>query len=322
MNNKLIIFFLIGITSLHLACSAREVNATITVLDEGEKPVAGATVGFTFSVNGKFPTYEVITDSNGVATVTAEGHIRIDVAVSKEGYYKSYYRDKLYRVGAEKKQVPYDPDEIVTLKEIKKPIALFAAPFDIKVPKTNEKIGYDLFQNDWISPYGKGKEIDLYFEIKGYYKNPRDHESFLIITFPNPYDGVIETEWDPKNKSELKSSHLAPLEGYQGSYEKEFSYVMPKGQLGNPQKYVNEHNEYRIFIIRTRTVVNEEGEVIDAKYGKFYGDFNFGGAGSNGSWTKSRFYYINPTSLDRNIEFDPKRNLAPITKRSDVVDQP
>ena len=53
------------------------------------------------------------------------------------------------------------------------------------------------------------------------------------------------------------------------------------------------HNYY----FRVRTVLDGNGNVKSALYGKIYGDF-------------MQFnYYLNPTPNDRNVEFDPKKNL-------------
>jgi hypothetical protein len=44
-------------------------------------------------------------------------------------------------------------------------------------------------------------------------------------------------------------------------------------------------------------VTDEKGKIISTCYGKIYGDF------------LKLTYYFNPTPNDRNLEFDPKRNL-------------
>ena len=61
-----------------------------------------------------------------------------------------------------------------------------------------------------------------------------------------------------------------------------------------------------------RTVLDENGNVKSALYGKIYGDpmqMNFR-------------YYLNPTPNDRNIEFDPKQNLLGGLKPVEQVDAP
>jgi hypothetical protein len=59
-----------------------------------------------------------------------------------------------------------------------------------------------------------------------------------------------------------------------------------------------------------RTVLDEMGNIKSAHYGKIYGDF-------------MQFkYYLNPTPNDRNIEFDPKRNLLKNLKAMEQVREP
>jgi hypothetical protein len=59
-----------------------------------------------------------------------------------------------------------------------------------------------------------------------------------------------------------------------------------------------------------RTVLDEQGNVKSALYGKIYGDFmHFS-------------YYLNPTPNSRNVEFDPKRNLSKNLSNMEGVSEP
>jgi hypothetical protein len=49
-----------------------------------------------------------------------------------------------------------------------------------------------------------------------------------------------------------------------------------------------------------RSKLDEDGNIISANYGNNYGDF------------MSFIYNFNPTPNDRNVEFDPSRNLLKI----------
>ena len=62
--------------------------------------------------------------------------------------------------------------------------------------------------------------------------------------------------------------------------------------------------------MRVRTSLDPDGRVAQANYVKLYGDF-------------PKFtYYFNPQSNDRNIEFDPKRNLFTKLKTEEQVTAP
>ena len=51
--------------------------------------------------------------------------------------------------------------------------------------------------------------------------------------------------------------------------------------------------------------------MIEAYYGKIYGDINFEGSFMTGFKRVKFLYYFNPESLDRNLEWDMKNNFCP-----------
>ncbi len=61
------------------------------------------------------------------------------------------------------------------------------------------------------------------------------------------------------------------------------------------------------YLFRVRSVVDEQGKLKEAKYGKLHDDFDFGYAESN-KVLLAFTYYLNPDGT-RNLEFDPTRNL-------------
>ena len=69
-------------------------------------------------------------------------------------------------------------------------------------------------------------------------------------------------------------------------------------------------DEYRNYYFRVRTKLDENGNVVSARYGKIYGDF------------MQFSYYFNPTPNDRNVEFDPKQNLMTNLKPDEGVNEP
>lgn len=72
------------------------------------------------------------------------------------------------------------------------------------------------------------------------------------------------------------------------------------------------------FRVRTR---KEGGKIVSANYGKIDRDIDFDIINSD---TALLFftYYLNPTPNDRNMEFDPKRNLLTGLKESEAVTNP
>jgi hypothetical protein len=161
----------------------------------------------------------------------------------------------------------------------------------LKLPEYNKQIGYDLMIGDWVGPYGKGINSDILFT-----ENHADEKSGYTFTigFPKEGDGLQEfTLPDRETGSGLRSPHEAPADGYQPKDE--------QTQMPDP---------HRIYLFRVRTAKDHDGNIVSAHYGKIYGDF------------MQFTYYLNPTSNDRNIEFDPKQNLLGGLQSFEQVDAP
>ena len=60
---------------------------------------------------------------------------------------------------------------------------------------------------------------------------------------------------------------------------------------------------------RVRTKYDDKGKVVEAFYGKIYGDIAMGWS-YQGVSSASFLYYFNPTPNDRNLEWDRKNNLC------------
>ena len=69
-------------------------------------------------------------------------------------------------------------------------------------------------------------------------------------------------------------------------------------------EYFSDKDPNRCYTFRIRTRRNEKGELVEAYYGKIYGDFEFEGDDKKGLIGVKFLYYLNPKSLDRNLEWD------------------
>ncbi len=74
--------------------------------------------------------------------------------------------------------------------------------------------------------------------------------------------------------------------------------------------------------MRTRQKLDEGGELREALYGKFHGAITVRGIARPELPTLTFIYYLNPTPNDRNMEFDPKRNLFTDLKVGEQVQEP
>lgn len=157
-------------------------------------------------------------------------------------------------------------------------------------------------EGDWVAPHGKGKVGDFLFSLTRRFASPRDYESSLRLDFSHPGDGVFPFEVPSSSSgSELRLPRIAAPEGYK-----------PRWILGNrrlPGKFFeSDEREERNYFVRVRTVLDQQGKVVSALYGKIDGDIRFSPIRSK-TCSLMFTYYLNPTPNDRNMEFDPKRNL-------------
>ena len=72
-------------------------------------------------------------------------------------------------------------------------------------------------------------------------------------------------------------------------------------------EWIDDTDKEGNYFFRIRTLLDEQGKIKSALYGKIYGNFKFGGATEGGflNWD----YYLNPEFNSLNMEFDPERNL-------------
>jgi hypothetical protein len=164
---------------------------------------------------------------------------------------------------------------------------------------------------DWVTPYGNGKSSDIVFTLKElvpYTSGTKPFDYVLAVTFNNEGDGMQSVLAE---NSALRTPRYAPEGGYAPKIEKQMA-ILTEGQ---PMKY--DTREDQNYFFRVRTVLDEQGRIKSALYGKISGDIKFGVN------RLLRFnYYLNSTSLDRNMEFDPQRNLFTRLRSLEEINEP
>ena len=309
------LLFLIVSTSIYALPTAK---FTIKVVDENNLPVEGANVGVGYYSPKKFGWGSTsagdkgLTDADGIFISKGETEQLVSYGARKEGYYSSRYKfDKF--TGVEgiigfRKWQPWNPVLTIKLKKKINPVSLYATrtlPL-IEWPKTTKKVAYDLIERDWVIPYGKGVARDFIFTLEQERANSGDDYKVIFkVDFSNSGDGIISVYQDKNSGSALRLDHLAPDNGYSSglvlSYEK------------LPDKfYRSGHGDERTdqnYYFRIRTKLNEEGNVVSAYYGKIHDGFNFSKIPRKGKNLLGFTYYLNPNENDRNLEFDPEKNL-------------
>lgn len=206
----------------------------------------------------------------------------------KAGYYSI---TQAYNLGWEYDRQVWNPTVDLVLKHVRNPIAMYAKLVLGNPPVTNQPCGFDFAVGDWIAPYGTGHTADIIFTRHLDQKSKHDYDESLTVSFPNKGDGIQQFYISSdEGGSELASPHEAPIGGYQAS-------IVRKSSRHPGQKMILDFDQNRHYFIRVRTVLDEQGNVKSALYGKIYGDF------------MHFTYYLNPNSNDRNVEFKPNQNL-------------
>jgi hypothetical protein len=310
---KKILFFIL-ITGAVLAASNQlespVAKITLRVINEQGSPISGASVriGFEEAVphwgGGGVVNVKGLTNEEG--KFTGEGHSMDSIGgwIEKEGYYSSFSKAFKFERALNGKWQPWNPTIDVVIKKNVNPTPMYAKRVNLGMPVLNETVGYDLFVGDWVKPYGKGTSADILLKADRNKRSEQDFDSKLTVTFPNKGDGLQVFNTSSENGfSELKSPREAPETGYQAEWIQTHNR-----QAGKPEQ--SNRDNKRAYFFRVRTILDEHGNVISAKYGKIYGDFlNFS-------------YYLNPDNNSRNMEFDPTRNLITNLKSTERVTCP
>jgi len=272
------------------------------VVDEEDKAVAEAEV----KLSGGSELRDLIEDDErkSEGKTDKQGRFKARVRtfgfpallVRKEGYYETWYQR--YKIQAEDRNVPDQADILLTLKKIRNPIGMYARRVNLGIPEYSKPIGFDAQVVDWVSPYGQGKQTDFILTAEVDKKSEREYKYKLVVGFPNPKDGIMEFKKD--QWSAFNSPYKAPESGYKQEW------IQRRERTPDAFGISNYAPETRAFIFRVRTELDEQGNIRRAHYGKIYGDF-------------MKFtLYLNPTPNDRNLEFDPEKNLfgeLPIRER-------
>lgn len=209
---------------------------------------------------------------------------------------------------------PWEQSITIVLKPIKKPIPLYAKEIEALVPAVGAPVGYDLEKGDWVAPYGVGVRTDFVFTTVGQYESAVNYEGQLLLCFPGQGDGAVAfdsdpAQWNPEQYSELRMPYEAPESGYGPRLAwRNARTTDTQSRRDAPSVFVDESNLHVGFFFRIRTVLDAQGKVLSANYGKIYGPVS--SRTFEGGKCRIRLtYYLNPTPLDRNLEYDTSKNL-------------
>lgn len=283
-----------------------EAKITVKVFDEYSKPMdnVNVTIGFQepkFREQGiKDVAESGITGTSGTFSASRKTGTHIAYGAEKLGYYKSY-GEYQFTTSKNGRWQPWNPEFTLVLRKIGNPVPMYACQLrSITLPEMNKRIGFDLIEYDWVTPYGNGKHADFIFRIDGKYYNEYEYDNTLTLTFTNKFDGIQLVTEDRRFGSQFKLPRTAPETGYQSKLIRTESRTP-----GQPYKSDSKEDNNYMFRIRSE---EKNGELLRAMYGKIQGDFNFGVDKMTHKASITFTPYLNP-DYSRNLELDIDKNL-------------
>ena len=306
------------------------------VVDDAGSAVAGAAVEVLFVNHNGSDVKKGTSGKDGEYAASGRGNNSVMIRAAKAGYYP---------VQVERLSKDADHDIAVVLPRVINPIQLYVLRVDddqvIVFPIQKEWIGFDLEVADWVAPHGKGKTADFLLRFRNEFRGLEEsysrtmderiashkrllgfakeewtmdkfktHEGkwdgLVEMSFPGEGDGIMEAK-SFIGYSPMKLPHLAPEDGYLSAW---------KRMVNNYDGIILPKNTG--FFLRTRVKRDQQGKIITANYSKFVGRMD-----ARASTGQIEFlYYFNPVPNDRNLEFDPTRNLFPKDKPGTNVYDP
>jgi len=280
---------------------------------------------------------EGFTDEQGFCRLSGKtncGRSSIWVDKAPKGYYEAAYgggtkytRRSLFGIWQ-----PEDVVVTVALQRVEHPIPLYVNRVILDGRResvggfdgTNAVLRFDFLANDWLPPEGNGKHADMIVRTSYALRDKVKDGKYYVQVF---YDFTSRIEFPGAGNGQVEESvaglnrgiriRVAPEMGYIPSTTLRFGRRRKKTEVKGvwPDEYTDS-NDDRCYSFRIRSRFDEKGNLIEAYYGKIYGDFRFRGT-DKGFHGASFLYYLNPTSLDRNLEWDMKNNLCKKPLRMD-----
>jgi hypothetical protein len=322
---------LIAIAALLLAgCGGPVAHVVVAVRDEDGSAVTNVEVGvgtFVRRIPGPEAGFaetaqvEARTDTNGFASLTIpsrRGDLYLRMRPT-EGFYYDRGTELRMTNAVGGRWEPWGQTNVLVVRRIFNPIPMYARAFSdgaLPVPENGNPVGFDLMEADWVAPHGHGRVADFIFTVSWRFTG---HDSFgaptweasIELSFSNEGDGILEVPipiFAPPRGSVFRMPREAPLHGYrpvmswEGSRMEEYSPRIPEDMN---------------YFFRVRTKVTD-GKPATALYGKIHGPLQISIRPTK--TTVKLAYYLNPIPNDRNMEFDPKRNLLKLESYQRIND--
>jgi hypothetical protein len=248
----------------------------------------------------------VTTDKDGIAVVQDKAGSQMTIGVYDKDHYVSWDkirflgRDGVSPLVKDGKWQPYGEERTLVVKRKKNPVVMNWHSGVFRAPATNEWVGLDLECGQWCKPYGGGKFEDIKVKFSGGVIDHFTWDTVTEISFTNvPYAGYYTMSKDLY--SDMKSCYSASTSDV--SYVNRTMAFISHGARGIPpnRQTTDKLAGDKYIVFRTRCVVDDEGRLVSAHYGKICGEMGGGllkllfRGNDNG-------IYFNPTPNDTNLE--------------------
>lgn len=308
--------FFVKTALLTLATSPDFATVHFEVKDERGKPVSNINVKVStlatymgrFVGSPRMQTFSLLSDTNGEATCSYPCY-------DSHGHYMVFSEDYYFESGDYSFKARFSPGATIALnivdkKEMKVPIKVwkkrvpipmyYADSLRIRLPSDRGAWGFDLQKADWVAPYGIGENADFVFE----FNLRKDGEIMSVIgaiVFAEN-DGLYE-----RAMTASKTFHSTYSADPNAKYANRREFF-ESNESDNVRQPILEEKKY--VVMRTRTRVDSEGNVIHANYSQIYGPIRI----KNMELFIPAIFF-NPNPNDVNLEFDFKNNLSPKKRR-------
>ena len=326
---------------LEIPLLADQARVCIQVLDfETSRPVAGSSVKAWFeedigwrawSETTPIRTQMSMTDAQGRCVLS--GNTNTGCVSFEAKKVDCYYRSGSWHKYDHKNILGvWQPDNLVVtirLQRVEHPIPLFVKRVELHDSKEGifgkkgpaGVLRFDLMMGDWLPPYGHGVHGDLEISstmtITGKDRKYRSSSRREEVVFFSDYtQNILLSSNDCLCAVQIE--HPGGIKIRNGSDSgRNMGVVRRLGTHKRVEKfgdwYRDRHDDFdesRCYTFRIRSRYDDKGDLIEAYYGKIYGDFEFDYKEDVGL-TRVRFlYYLNTVSLDKNLEWNMKTNLC------------
>ena len=284
------------------------------VVDDAGTPITNTVVKGTWQNDYPRKTWKetFVTDDKGVFVAKGKVGGRFSCHIWKDGYYSScagvnfHWRAGISPLVKDGKWQPYGEEKMIILKRKKNPIDLQCHVWGntgYNAPVTNEWVGLDFEKGQWCSPYGAGEHEDVLVRFSGVVIDDFTWDTITEVSFTNvPYAGYYEMSKDVY--SDMKSCYAASTNG--ALYVNRTMTFVSHGARGIPpnRQTTDKLAENKYIVFRTRCVVDDEGNLVSAHYGKLMGEFDGGfmALGFRCAYGDQCGIFFNPTPNDTNLE--------------------